>query len=54
MARYHLYVDDSGNREYDDNRNYKTSGKSLYFVYGAILIEKGLRCIVTDSQSSAS
>jgi uncharacterized protein DUF3800 len=39
VARYQLFVDDSGNREYDDNRNY-TSGNSLYFVYGAILIEQ--------------
>ncbi len=40
MARYQLFVDDSGTREYDANRNYNTSGKSLYFVYGAILIEQ--------------
>lgn len=40
MARYQLFVDDSGTREYDDNRNYETSGKSLYFVYGAILMRQ--------------
>ena len=40
MASYRLFVDDSGTREYDDSRNYDTSGKSLYFVYGAILIDQ--------------
>ena len=40
MARYQLVGDDSGNREYDDNRNYETSGKSRYFVYGALLMEE--------------
>ena len=40
MARYQLFVDDSGTREYDDDRNYVDSGKSLYFVYGAILIDQ--------------
>jgi hypothetical protein len=40
LARYQLFVDDSGNREYDDNRTYGLSGKSLYFVYGAILVEQ--------------
>jgi len=35
---YQLFVDDSGTREYDDNQNYTTSGKSLYFVYGAIFV----------------
>lgn len=40
MARYQLFVDDSGTREYDDNRDYATSGKSLYFVYGAIFVEQ--------------
>jgi hypothetical protein len=36
---YQLFGDDSGNREYDDARNYQTSGKSRYFVYGALLME---------------
>jgi hypothetical protein len=40
VPRYQLFVDDSGTREYDDSRNYTTSGKSLYFVYGAIFIEQ--------------
>lgn len=40
MPRYHLLGDDSGNREYDDNRDYENSGKSRYFVYGAILMEE--------------
>ena len=40
MARYQLFVDDSGTREYDDDRDYVDSGKSLYFVYGAILIDQ--------------
>lgn len=40
LPRHLLFVDDSGTREYDENRNYETSGKSLYFVYGAILIEQ--------------
>jgi hypothetical protein len=40
VARYQLFVADSGTREYDDNRDYDNSGKSLYFVYGAILIEQ--------------
>ncbi len=38
MPPYQLFVDDSGTREYDDNQNYTTSGKSLYFVYGAIFV----------------
>ena len=37
MSEYLLFVDDSGNREYDDQRNYETSGRTRYFVYGAIL-----------------
>lgn len=43
MSHYLLFIDDSGNREYDDNRKYDASGlggKSLHFVYGAILIEQ--------------
>ena len=40
MPRYQLFVDDSGTREYDDNRDYVHSGKSLYFVYGAIFVEQ--------------
>lgn len=40
MPRFQLFVDDSGTREYDPNRNYDTSGRSLYFVYGGILIEQ--------------
>lgn len=35
-----LYVDDSGTREYDDDQNYETSGKSLYFVYGGIFVDQ--------------
>jgi uncharacterized protein DUF3800 len=42
VARYQLFVDDSGTREYDDNKNYTTSGKSLYFAYGAILVEQNV------------
>jgi hypothetical protein len=42
VARYQLFVDDSGTREYDEQRNYAQSGKSLHFVYGAILIEQNL------------
>jgi hypothetical protein len=42
VARYQLFVDDSGTREYDNDRNYTTSGKSLYFAYGAIFIEQNL------------
>lgn len=34
---WHLYIDDSGNREYDPNRNYVSSGRSQHFVYGAVL-----------------
>ena len=37
MAEYLLFVDDSGNREYDEARNYTTSGRTRYFVYGAFL-----------------
>ncbi len=40
MPRYQLFVDDSGTREYDDNRDYINSGKSLFFAYGAILMEQ--------------
>lgn len=40
LLRHMLFVDDSGTREYDDNRDYENSGKSLYFVYGAIFIEQ--------------
>ena len=40
MPSFVLVGDDSGNREYDDNRNYETSGKSRYFVYGALLMEE--------------
>jgi hypothetical protein len=40
VARYQLFVDDSGSRDYDDNRVYGLVGKSLHFVYGAILIEQ--------------
>jgi hypothetical protein len=40
VARYFLVADDSGNREYDDQQDYEHSGKSRYFVYGAILIEE--------------
>jgi hypothetical protein len=35
---YDLFVDDSGNREYDDNRDYETSGKHRHFAYGSILL----------------
>lgn len=37
MAEYRLYIDDSGTRDYDLLRNYTTSGRSRYFVYGAVL-----------------
>ena len=40
VATYQLFVDDSGNREYDEGRDYVHSGKTLYFVYGSILIEE--------------
>jgi hypothetical protein len=40
VARYVLIADDSGNREYDDQQDYEHSGKSRYFVYGAILMEE--------------
>lgn len=40
MARYQLFVDDSGTREYDSAQDYVTSGKSLYFAYGAIFVEQ--------------
>ncbi len=40
MPVLQLYGDDSGTREYDPNRNYETSGKSRYFVYGALLMEE--------------
>ena len=36
--KYRLYVDDSGNREYDKDLNYTTSGRERHFVYGAILL----------------
>jgi hypothetical protein len=40
MPRYQLFMDDSGTREYDAARDYVRSGKSLYFVYGAIFVEQ--------------
>jgi hypothetical protein len=40
VANYQLIGDDSGNREYSDNRQYGTTGKSRYFVYGALLMEE--------------
>jgi hypothetical protein len=40
MAQFQLFIDDSGTREYDPARNYTTSGRSRYFVYGAILLEQ--------------
>ena len=40
MARYQLFVDDSGTREYDPKRNYRNSGKTLYFAYGGIVEER--------------
>ena len=40
MPTYHLFLDESGTREYDDHRDYVNSGKTLYFVYGGILIEE--------------
>jgi hypothetical protein len=40
MRSYQLYVDDSGTREYDAAKDYVNSGKSRYFVYGALLIEQ--------------
>jgi hypothetical protein len=39
MPQYQLIADDSGTREYDDKRDYVASGKSRYFVYGALLME---------------
>jgi hypothetical protein len=40
VARYQLFVDDSGTREYDSLRDYVQSGRSLYFVYGGILVQE--------------
>jgi hypothetical protein len=41
VAHYLLFVDDSGNREYDLNQIYaKVSGQSRYFVYGGVFIEQ--------------
>ncbi len=38
---FHLYVDDSGTREYAEDGQYsKTGGKSRYFVYGGVLIRE--------------
>lgn len=39
MPNYLLFVDDSGTREYDPQRVYGTTGRSRYFVYGALLGE---------------
>ena len=39
VARYQLFIDDSGTREYNDNRNYGP-GNTLYFCYGAIFVEQ--------------
>jgi len=39
VAHYLLFVDDSGNREYDRARNYTDSGRTRHFVYGSILGE---------------
>lgn len=40
MSEYLLFVDDSGTREYAEDRVYRADGKgkSLYFVYGAVLL----------------
>lgn len=41
MEQYQLFIDDSGNREYADDRVYeRAGGKSRYFVYGAVLMEQ--------------
>ena len=40
MATHHLYIDDSGTREYSDTRAYgKLKGKSRHFVYGSLLMK---------------
>ena len=35
---YQLFVDESGNREYDKNGDYRRAGKSKYFAYAAVLV----------------
>jgi len=40
VASHSLYIDDSGNREYSNDRDYESSGKSRYFVYGGILFKQ--------------
>ncbi len=40
MSRFRLFVDDSGNREYAADGEYGIDGKTLYFVYGGILINQ--------------
>jgi len=39
LTQYHVYIDDSGTKEYaDDPAEYGISGKSRYFVLGAVLL----------------
>jgi hypothetical protein len=39
LVTHHLYIDDSGTREYSDTQKYgRTKGKSRYFVYGSLLL----------------
>lgn len=40
MPHCQLFVDDSGNREYDDDKQYGPDGKSRHFVYGGILLQE--------------
>jgi hypothetical protein len=48
MARYQLFVDDSGNREYADDRIYGIQGKSLHFVYGSIFVEQQTASVLAE------
>ena len=34
---WRVYIDDSGNREYDEAKNYVNSGRTQHFVYGAVM-----------------
>lgn len=39
-------MDDSGTREYDPKRNYRNSGKTLYFAYGGIVEERAASLLI--------
>ena len=33
-----VFLDDSGNKEYDPNRDYSTNGRTPYFVFGGMIV----------------